>query len=56
MGQALLHFLHSFSHVWYVGGFGELGDPVVPTFGGVSGDVVIVYAYEDTEGRFFCSL
>ena len=34
-----------FSHFWYVGGFGNLGDPVVPTLRGVSGDVVIVYAY-----------
>ena len=29
----------------YVGGFGDLGDPVVPTLKGVSGDVVTVYAY-----------
>ena len=29
----------------YVGGFGDLGDPVVPTLRGVSGDVVTVYAY-----------
>ena len=28
------------SHFWYVGGFGDLGDPVVPTLRGVSGDVV----------------
>ena len=28
-----------FSHFWYVGGFGDLGDPVVPTLRGVSGDV-----------------
>ena len=34
-----------FGHLWYVGGFGDLGDPVVPTSRGVSGDVVIVYAY-----------
>ena len=34
-----------FSHFCYVGGFGELGDPVVPTLRGVSGDVVTVYAY-----------
>ena len=33
------------SHFCYVGGFGHLGDPVVPTLRGVSGDVVIVYAY-----------
>ena len=30
-----------------VGGFGDLGDPVVPTLRGVSGDVVTVYAYYD---------
>ena len=33
------------SHFCYVGGFGDLGDLVVPTVRGVSGDVVIVYAY-----------
>ena len=45
-----------FSHFWYVGGFGDLGDPVVPTPRGVSGDVVTAYAYEETEGRFLQSL
>ena len=45
-----------FGHFWYVGGFGDLGDPVVPTLRGVSGDVVTVYAYYDTEGRFLQSL
>ena len=34
-----------FSHFWYVGGFGNLGDPVVPTLRGVSRDVVTVYTY-----------
>ena len=34
-----------FSHFCYVGGFGNLGDPVVPTLRGVSGDVVTVYTY-----------
>ena len=34
-----------FSHFCYVGGFGDLGDPVLPTLRGVSGDVVTVYAY-----------
>ena len=29
----------------YVGGFGDLSDPVVPTLRDVSGDVVTVYAY-----------
>ena len=33
------------SHFCYVGGFGDLGDPVVPTLTGVTGDVVTVYAY-----------
>ena len=31
------------SHFCYVGGFGNLGDPVVPTLRGVSGDVVYAY-------------
>ena len=31
-----------FSRFCYVGGFGDLGDPVVPTLRGVSGDVVTV--------------
>ena len=34
-----------FSQFCYVGGFGDLGDPVVPTLRGASGDVVTVYAY-----------
>ena len=33
------------SHFCSVGGFGNLGDPVVPTLRGVSGDVVTIYAY-----------
>ena len=33
------------SHLCYVGGFGNLGDPVGPTLRGASGDVVTVYAY-----------
>ena len=28
------------SHFWYVGGFGGLGDPVVPSLRGVTGNVV----------------
>ena len=48
--------MHFFSHFWYVGGFGDLGDPVVPILRGVSGDVVTVYACQDTEGRFLQSL
>ena len=34
-----------FRHFCYVGDFGDLGDPVLPTLRGVSGDVVTVYAY-----------
>ena len=34
-----------FSRFWYVGGFGNLGDPVVTTLRGVRGDLVTVYAY-----------
>ena len=34
-----------FSHFCYAGGFGDLGDPVVPTLRDVSGDVVTVCAY-----------
>ena len=45
-----------FSHFWYVGGFGDLGDPVVPALRGASGDGVTVYAYWDMEGRFLQSL
>ena len=45
-----------FSHFCYVGGFGDLGDRVLPTLRGVSGDAVTVYAYWDTKGRFLQSL
>ena len=45
-----------FSHLCYVGGFGNLGEPVVPTLRGASGDVVTAYAYYDTEGRFLQSV
>ena len=41
------------SHFCNIGGFGDLGDPVVSTLRGASGDVVTIYAYQDTEGRFF---
>ena len=52
VGRAL-HAAYAFSgHFCHVGGFGDLGDPVVPTLRGVSGDVVTVHAYYDTEGRF----
>ena len=45
-----------FSHFCYIGGFGDHGDPVVPTLRGASGDVVTIYAYKDTEGHFLWSL
>ena len=34
-----------FSHFCYVGSFGDLGDPVLPSLRGVSGGVVTIYAY-----------
>ena len=40
-----------FSHFCNVGGFGHLGDPMVPTLRGVSGDVATVYANLDTKGH-----
>ena len=45
VGRALMQLMHFFSHFCYVGGFGDLGDPVVSTPRGVSGDVVTVSAY-----------
>ena len=40
------HAIYALSiHFWYVGGFGDLGDPVVPTLRGVSANVVTIYAY-----------
>ena len=45
IGTSANAFYALFSHFCYVGGFGDLGDPVVPTLRGVSGDVVTVYAY-----------
>ena len=51
-----MQLMHFFSHFWYVGGLGDLSDPVVPTLRGVSGDVVTVHACQDTEGRFLQSL
>ena len=44
VGRALMQFMHFFSHFCYVGDFGDLGDPVVSTPRGASGDVVTVYA------------
>ena len=34
-----------FGHFSYVGGFGDLGDPMVPTVRVVSGDVVTIHTY-----------
>ena len=45
-----------FSHFCYVGGFGNLGDPMLPTLRGVSGDVVTAYIDKDTKGRFLQSV
>ena len=44
VGRALNAVYALFSHLCYVGGFGNLGEPVVPTPRGASGDVVTVYA------------
>ena len=52
-----MQFMYArFRHFCYVGGFGNLGDPLLPTARDVSGDVVTVCAYPDTEGRFLQSL
>ena len=56
VGRALMQFMHFSGLFCYVGGFGDLGDPVVPTLRGASGDVVTVYAYWDLEGRFLQSV
>ena len=48
VGRALMQFVHFLAFsvcFWYVGGFGNPANPVVPTLRGVSGDVVTVYAY-----------
>ena len=45
-----------FSHFCYVGGFGDLSDPVLSTLRGVSGDVVTIYDYYDMKGDFLQSL
>ena len=46
-----------FSHLCYVGSFGDLGDPVLRTLRNVSEEFVTVYAYWDTkECFFFCKL
>ena len=56
-GMSVVALYALFSHLCYVGGFGDLGDPVVPTLRGVSGDVVTaVYAYYDAKGRFLQSV
>ena len=51
-----MQLTHFFRHFCHVGGFDELGDPVVPTLKGVSGNVVTVSAPQDTEGQFLQSL
>ena len=48
-----MQFMHFSTIFAMLAVFGDLGDPVVPTLRGVSGDVVTVYAYSDTKGRFF---
>ena len=42
VGRALMQLMH-FSAIFAM--FVDLGDPVVPTLRGASGDVVTVYAY-----------
>ena len=44
-GTSAYAFYALFRNFCYVGGFGDLSDPVVPTLRGMSGDVVTVYAY-----------
>ena len=38
-----MHVMHFLNHFCYVGGFGNLGGPMLPTLRGVSGDVVTAY-------------
>ena len=45
VGRALMQFMHFSAIFFYVGSFGNLGDPVLPSLRGVSRDVVTVYAY-----------
>ena len=45
MGRALVQCMHFSAIFAMLAGFGNLGDPVVPTLRGVSGDVVTVYPY-----------
>ena len=45
VGRALMRFMHFSAFFAHVGGFCDLGDPVVPTPRGVSGDVVTEHAY-----------
>ena len=42
VGRALYALSDNFC---YVGGFGDLGDPMLPPVRSVSGDVVTTYAY-----------
>ena len=48
-----MQFMHFSAIFGMLGVMATLGDPVVPTLRGVSGDVVTVHAYWDMEGRFF---
>ena len=45
-----------FNPIWYVGGFGDLCDSVLPNLRGVNGDVVTIYAYHDTKGSILQSV
>ena len=45
VGRALVQFMQFSAILCYVGSFGDLGDPVVPTPRGVSGDIVTAYGY-----------
>ena len=57
VGRALVQFMYAlFSHFCHVGGFGDLGKPMLPYLRGAGGDVVTVYAYQDTNGRFLQSV
>ena len=46
VGWALKSSVYAlFSHFCYVGTFGNLADPMIPTLRGVSGDDVTLYPY-----------
>ena len=56
VGQALMQVYAVVSRFCYVSSVGDLGDLVLPTLRNASGDVVTVYAYYGTKGRFLQSL